>query len=68
MLGSLGVRIQFPVSLYSLTTLCLNGTLPAVDFMDIIKGDIYPVPPTQLSRVCVELPGMILPYHPLSGP
>ena len=24
---------------YNLTTLCLNGTLPCVDFMDVIMGD-----------------------------
>ena len=23
-----------------ITTLCLNGTLPCVDFMDVIMGDI----------------------------
>ena len=26
--------------IYNLTTLCLNGTLPCVDFMDVIMGDI----------------------------
>ena len=26
--------------IYNLTTLCLNGTLPWVDFMDVIMGDI----------------------------
>ena len=25
---------------YNLTTLCLNGTLSCVDFMDVIMGDI----------------------------
>ena len=27
------------IPLYNLTTLCLNGTLPYVDFMDVIMGD-----------------------------
>ena len=26
--------------IYNLITLCLNGTLPCVDFMDVIMGDI----------------------------
>ena len=26
--------------LYNLTTLCLNGTLPCVDFRDVIMGDL----------------------------
>ena len=27
-------------AIYNLTTLCLNGTLPCVDFMDVTMGDI----------------------------
>ena len=30
----------FSINCYNLTTLCLNGTLPCVDFMDVIMGDI----------------------------
>ena len=33
-MGDIGLPI------YNLTTLCLNGTLPCVDFMDVIMGDI----------------------------
>ena len=28
------------IPIYNLTTLCLNGTLPCVDFMDVTMGDI----------------------------
>ena len=27
-------------AIFNITTLCLNGTLPCVDFMDVIMGDI----------------------------
>ena len=30
----------FSIKLYNLTILCLNGTLPCVDFMEVIVGDI----------------------------
>ena len=30
-----------------MTTLCLNGTLPRVDFMDVIMGDILQDEETQ---------------------
>ena len=33
-----------PVLLYILTTLCLTGTLPCVDFMDVIMGDMLLFP------------------------
>ena len=28
------------ILIYNLTTRCLSGTLPCVDFMDVIKGDV----------------------------
>ena len=28
------------IPIYNLTILCVNGTLPCVDFMDVIMGDI----------------------------
>ena len=28
------------IPIYNLTTLCLNGTLICVEFMDVIMGDI----------------------------
>ena len=28
------------IPIYNLNTLCLNGTLPCVDFMGVIMGDI----------------------------
>ena len=33
--------IYHKAAIYNLTTLCLNGTLPCVDFMDVIMGDMY---------------------------
>ena len=33
---TMGVSIDIPY----ITTLCLNGTLPCIDFMDVIMGDI----------------------------
>ena len=32
--------IYHKAAIYNLTTLCLNGTLSCVDFMDVIMGDI----------------------------
>ena len=32
--------LSWEIPVYNLTTLCLNGTLPCVDFMDVIMGDI----------------------------
>ena len=34
------VYIQDIADIYNVTTLCLNWTLPCVDFMDVIMGDI----------------------------
>ena len=33
-------KADFSGALYNLTTLCLNGTLSCVDFMDVIMEDI----------------------------
>ena len=32
--------IEHKAAIYISATLCLNGTLPCVDFMDVILGDI----------------------------
>ena len=37
--------------IYNLTTVCLNGTLPCVDFMDVIMGDI---PIYNLTALCLN--------------
>ena len=34
------IYLAVAFAIYNLTTLCLNGTLPCVDFMDVIMGDI----------------------------
>ena len=39
------------IPIYNLTTLCLNGTLPDVDFMDVIMGDI---PIHNLTTLCLN--------------
>ena len=38
------------IPIYNLTTLCLNGTLSCVDFMDVIMGDI---PIDNLTTLCL---------------
>ena len=53
--------------IYNLTTLCLNGTLPCVDFLEVIMGDI----PISVTHGCTipRLP-LISPIHldPLPSP
>ena len=41
-MGHFHVLISWKLSweIYPITTLCLNGTLPCVDFMEVIMGDI----------------------------
>ena len=34
------LTVLYLAATYILTTLCLNGTLPCVDFMDVTMGDI----------------------------
>ena len=40
------------IYMYNLTTLCLNGTLPCVDFMDVIMGDL----PSTAETLCMLRP------------
>ena len=39
------------IPIYNLTTLCLNGSLSYVDFMDVIMGDI---PIYNLTTLCLN--------------
>ena len=54
--------------IYNLTTLCLNGTLPCVDSMDVIMGDIpiYNLTTLCLNRTlsCVDFMNVIMGYIP----
>ena len=38
-------RVYYLAYLYNLSTLCLNGTLSCVNFMDVTMGDIPVIPP-----------------------